>query len=69
VGGLPRHGGLPDHRAGFLVYGGNVELFQPFAVVDKITKEGRWTLEELAEEGPRLGEITFDLGSPWAQLG
>ena len=53
----------------FLVYGGNVELFQPFAIVDKIEKEGRWTLEELAEQGPRLGEVAFDLGSPFAQLG
>jgi NAD(P)-dependent dehydrogenase (short-subunit alcohol dehydrogenase family) len=61
--------GCPITGRSFLVYGGNVELFQPFAIVDKITKEGRWTLEELAEQGPRLGEVAFDLGSPFARLG
>jgi NAD(P)-dependent dehydrogenase (short-subunit alcohol dehydrogenase family) len=61
--------GCPINGRNFLVYGGTVELFQPFAVVDKISKDGRWSLEELAEAGPKLGEYQFDLGSPWAQLG
>jgi hypothetical protein len=37
--------------------------------VDKIHKDGRWSLEELAEQGPRLGEHQFDLGSPFARMG
>jgi NAD(P)-dependent dehydrogenase (short-subunit alcohol dehydrogenase family) len=61
--------GCPISGRCFLVYGGNVELFQPFAIVDKISKDDRWTLEELAEQGPRLGEVEFHLGSPFAQLG
>ena len=61
--------GCPITGRSFLVYGGNVELFQPFAIVDKISKDGRWSLEELAEQGPRLGEHEFDLGSPFAQMG
>ena len=35
----------------------------------RITKDGRWSLEELAEQGPRLGEYEFDLGSPFARMG
>jgi len=61
--------GCPITGRSFLVYGGDVELFQPFAIVDKIHKDGRWSLEELAEQGPRLGEYEFDLGSPFAQMG
>ena len=68
VGGLPRHRGCPITGRSFLVFGGNVELFQPFAIVDKIEKDGRWSLEELAEQGPRLGEFKFDLGSPFARM-
>ena len=33
-------------------------------VVDKIEKDGRWTLEELAKEAPRFQERTFDYGHP-----
>jgi NAD(P)-dependent dehydrogenase (short-subunit alcohol dehydrogenase family) len=46
----------------FLVIGGEVALFQPWVVVDGIKKDGKWTIEELAAEGPRFQEHTFDYG-------
>jgi NAD(P)-dependent dehydrogenase (short-subunit alcohol dehydrogenase family) len=49
----------------FLVWGGKVQLFQPFAIVDGIEKAGRWTLDDLAKEGPRLAETPFDLRNPF----
>jgi NAD(P)-dependent dehydrogenase (short-subunit alcohol dehydrogenase family) len=52
----------------FLVWGGHVQLVQPFAVVDRIEKQGRWTIEELAKEGARLAEFPFELGNPFAYL-
>ena len=42
-----------------------MQLFQPWAIVDKIEKDGRWTLEELADQGGRLGDVPFDLGNPF----
>jgi NAD(P)-dependent dehydrogenase (short-subunit alcohol dehydrogenase family) len=49
----------------FLVVGGSVQLFQPFAIVDKIEKDGRWTIEELEKAAAPLGEFPFDLGNPF----
>lgn len=49
----------------FLVYGGEVQLFHPFAVVDKISKDGKWTLEELKTEAPRLQEVPFTVNNPF----
>ena len=46
--------------------GGGVHLFQPYALVDKIEKDGRWTVKELREQAPRLGEVRFELNNPWA---
>jgi len=56
--------GCPINGRVFFVMGGEVSLFQPFVVVDKIEKDGRWTLEELAKEAPRFQERTFDYGHP-----
>ena len=56
--------GCPINGRVFFVMGGEVSLFQPFVVVDKIEKDGRWTLEELAEQAPRFQERTFDYGHP-----
>lgn len=50
----------------FFVMGGEVHLFQPFALVDKIEKDGRWTVEELQALAPRLGDVKFELNNPWA---
>jgi NAD(P)-dependent dehydrogenase (short-subunit alcohol dehydrogenase family) len=44
--------GCPITGRSFLVYGGNVELFQPFAIVDKIEKDGRWTPRGAGRAGP-----------------
>ena len=49
----------------FFVAGGGVHLFQPFAIVDAITKDGRWTVEELAKEAARFADVPFNLGSPF----
>jgi NAD(P)-dependent dehydrogenase (short-subunit alcohol dehydrogenase family) len=49
----------------FFVAGGRVQLFQPFAIVDGITKDGRWTVEELAKEAARLADVPFSLGKPF----
>ncbi|MCU4185286.1 SDR family NAD(P)-dependent oxidoreductase [Acidiferrimicrobium sp. IK] len=49
----------------FLVWGGKVQLFQPFAIVDGIEKDGRWTVEELKKEGARLADVPFDLRNPF----
>ena len=48
----------------FYVAGGSVRLVQPFAVVDSVTKDGRWTIEELAKDAARLADVPFDLGRP-----
>jgi NAD(P)-dependent dehydrogenase (short-subunit alcohol dehydrogenase family) len=48
----------------FFVVGGEVHLFQPWAIVDKVVKEGRWTVEELAKEAARLADVPFELGMP-----
>jgi NAD(P)-dependent dehydrogenase (short-subunit alcohol dehydrogenase family) len=52
----------------FLVWGGRVQLFQPWAIVHAIEKDGRWTMEELAKEGQRLAEFPFELNNPFAYL-
>jgi hypothetical protein len=49
----------------FLVFGGQVRLFQPWAIIDGIEKDGRWSLEELAEQGARLADVPFDLNDPF----
>lgn len=46
----------------FYVAGGDVVLFQPFTLVDRIHKDGRWTVEELQKEAARFADVQFDLG-------
>jgi NAD(P)-dependent dehydrogenase (short-subunit alcohol dehydrogenase family) len=48
----------------FFVAGGGIHLFQPFAIIDSITKDGRWTVEELAAQAARLADVPFSLGQP-----
>ena len=48
----------------FFVAGGGIHLFQPFAIIDSVTKEGRWTVAELAADAARLADVPFDLGQP-----
>ena len=46
----------------FYVQGGEVALFQPFVVVDRIEKDGRWTIEELQQQAGRFQDHRFDYG-------
>jgi NAD(P)-dependent dehydrogenase (short-subunit alcohol dehydrogenase family) len=46
----------------FYVAGGEVALFEPFTLVDRIRKEGRWTLDELREQAARFADVEFDYG-------
>ena len=39
----------------FFVAGGSIHLFQPFAIIDSITKDGKWTVEELATQACPAG--------------
>ena len=57
--------GCPINGKVFLVVGGQVHLFQPFAIVDRIEKDGRWTVAELAEAGAKFADVKFDLGNPF----
>lgn len=52
----------------FFVQGGDVHLVQPWAIVDKISTDHRWTIAELRELAPRLGEVELDLGNPIGSL-
>jgi len=58
----------PIHGRVFFVQGGDVFLFQPFAIVDKISKEGFWTVEELQNQAAKFGDVEFDLGHPLAGM-
>jgi NAD(P)-dependent dehydrogenase (short-subunit alcohol dehydrogenase family) len=55
----------PIKGRSFFVHGGAVHLFQPWAIIDKIQADHRWTLEELAQEAPRLADVPFELGIPY----
>lgn len=48
----------------FYVAGGGIHLFQPFAIIDGVVKDGRWTIGELAEEAARLADVPLRLGRP-----
>jgi NAD(P)-dependent dehydrogenase (short-subunit alcohol dehydrogenase family) len=59
----------PIHGRVFFVVGGDVHLFQPFAIVDKVSKEGAaWTVEELQQQAARLQDVKFELGNPYEKL-
>ena len=46
----------------FFVAGGGIHLFQPFAIIDSVQKDGRWTVAELQEQAARLADVPFELG-------
>jgi NAD(P)-dependent dehydrogenase (short-subunit alcohol dehydrogenase family) len=63
----------PIHGRVFFVQGGEVFLFKPFSIVDQISKEGFWTVEELQKQAAKFAEVDLDLGHPlagmlWGQL-
>ena len=44
----------------FFVFGGTVQLFQPWSIVDTIKVDHKWSLDELAEQASKWGEVEFD---------
>jgi NAD(P)-dependent dehydrogenase (short-subunit alcohol dehydrogenase family) len=54
--------GCPIQGRVFFVAGGGIHLFQPFAIIDGITKDGQWTVAELQEQAARLADVEFNLG-------
>ncbi|HEX8803387.1 MAG TPA: SDR family oxidoreductase [Acidimicrobiales bacterium] len=48
----------------FFVMGGRVSLFQPWAIIDEITTEGRWTVEDLELAAAHMADVPFELGNP-----
>ena len=55
----------PINGRAFMVIGGQVHLFQPWAIIDKIEKDGRWTIDELAKEGAHFADVPFELNDPF----
>jgi NAD(P)-dependent dehydrogenase (short-subunit alcohol dehydrogenase family) len=49
----------------FWVRGGEVALFQPFAIVDTIKTDGRWSIEDLKKEAAHFATFEFHLGRPY----
>jgi NAD(P)-dependent dehydrogenase (short-subunit alcohol dehydrogenase family) len=49
----------------FLVRAGDVYLFQPFAIIDEIHKEGQWTIGELREKAAHFADVPFELNNPF----
>ena len=49
----------------FYVLGGTVGLFHPYAIVDRIETDRRWTIDELRAQAPHLADVPFDLGHPF----
>jgi len=46
----------------FFVRGGNVSLFQPYTAVDHVAKDGRWSVNELADATAHWADLEFDQG-------
>jgi NAD(P)-dependent dehydrogenase (short-subunit alcohol dehydrogenase family) len=49
----------------FWVRGGEVALFQPFAIVDTIKTDGRWSIDDLKKEAAHFATFEFNLGKPY----
>ncbi|MGE0795824.1 MAG: SDR family oxidoreductase [Acidimicrobiia bacterium] len=52
----------------FFVMGGEIHLFQPFVIVDGISKQGKWTIEELQAQAGRFQDHQFDYGHPMGNM-
>jgi NAD(P)-dependent dehydrogenase (short-subunit alcohol dehydrogenase family) len=44
----------------FFVFGGTVQLFQPWTIIDTIRVDHTWSVEELATQASKWGEVEFD---------
>ncbi len=56
----------PINGRAFMLLGGQISLFQPWAIVDGITKDGRWSIEELEGEAARFADFPFELNDPFS---
>ena len=52
--------GCPIGGKVFFVYGGEVHLFQPYTLVDKIEVDHRWSLDELATAADKWGAVEWN---------
>ncbi|MFT3853644.1 MAG: SDR family oxidoreductase [Ilumatobacteraceae bacterium] len=52
--------GCPIGGKVFFVYGGEVHLFQPYTMVDKIEVDHRWSIEELTAAADKWGAVEWD---------
>jgi NAD(P)-dependent dehydrogenase (short-subunit alcohol dehydrogenase family) len=48
----------------FFVFGGEVHLFQPWTIVDKISSPQRWTVEGLKGAAARWGDVSWNYTLP-----
>jgi NAD(P)-dependent dehydrogenase (short-subunit alcohol dehydrogenase family) len=55
----------PINGRAFFVVGGQVHLFQPWALIDKVETEGRWSVEDLEIQAAKFAETPFELGNPF----
>ena len=44
----------------FFVYGGTVQLFQPWTIVDTLKVDHTWSVDELAAAAAKWGDVHFD---------
>jgi NAD(P)-dependent dehydrogenase (short-subunit alcohol dehydrogenase family) len=44
----------------FFVFGGTVQLFQPWTIVDTLRRDRRWSVDELASAASKWGDVDFD---------
>jgi NAD(P)-dependent dehydrogenase (short-subunit alcohol dehydrogenase family) len=49
----------------FVVWGGSIVLVEPWRAADTLHKQGRWTLDELVEQGPVLGAVELPNSNPF----
>jgi len=49
----------------FFVHGGSVHLFQPWAIIDSIEKDERWTVADLEKQAAHFATVPFDLRRPY----
>jgi NAD(P)-dependent dehydrogenase (short-subunit alcohol dehydrogenase family) len=54
----------------FFVMGNEVFLFQPFVIVDSISRgeDGFWTVEELQQQAAKFQDYKFDYGHPLGEM-
>jgi NAD(P)-dependent dehydrogenase (short-subunit alcohol dehydrogenase family) len=55
----------PINGRAFFVVGGQVHLFQPWALIDKVETEGRWSVEDLEIQAAKFADTPFELGNPF----